>query len=80
MSTTLGTGKRCRCTAFFTFDALDKGNKLANAIDSKQPATLKGENTLVEGHRGKAMVAVTTPWIYRSGTSIATIRSASRCG
>ena len=41
--------------ASFPFDALDKGNKLADAIDAKQPATLKGENTLVEGHSGKAI-------------------------
>ena len=41
--------------ASFTFDALDKGNKLANAIDARQPATLKGENTLVEGRSGKAI-------------------------
>lgn len=41
--------------ASFTFDTLDKGNKLANAIDAKQPATLKGENELVEGRNGKAI-------------------------
>ncbi|MBL9145439.1 MAG: DUF1553 domain-containing protein [Verrucomicrobiaceae bacterium] len=41
--------------ASFTFDALDKGNKLANAIDAKKPATLKGENELVEGRSGKAI-------------------------
>ena len=46
---------KTRSTGFFTFDALDKGNKLANAIDAKQPATLKGENALVEGHNGKAI-------------------------
>ena len=41
--------------ASFTFDSLDKGNKLANAIDTKQPATLRGENELVEGRNGKAI-------------------------
>ena len=41
--------------ASFTFDQLDKGNKLANAIDAKQPATLKGENELVAGHAGNAI-------------------------
>lgn len=50
-----GDRQNARPTAFFTFDALDKGNKLANAIDAKKPATLKGENELVEGHNGKAI-------------------------
>lgn len=44
-----------KALASFTFDTLDKGNKLANAIDAKKPATLKGENELVEGHNGKAI-------------------------
>ena len=46
---------KSRATASFTFDQLDKGNKLANAIDAKQPATLKGENELVAGHAGNAI-------------------------
>ena len=38
----------------FDFDTLDKG-ALANALDAKQPATLKGENKLVRGVRGQAV-------------------------
>lgn len=41
--------------ARFTFDTLDKGNKLPNAIKADQPATLKGENQLVAGREGKAL-------------------------
>ncbi len=40
--------------ARYSFDALDK-NKLASSIDGSQPATLKGENTLVPGHQGQAI-------------------------
>ena len=40
--------------ATFTFDKLDK-NSLANEKDTKAPATLKGENKLVPGHRGNAV-------------------------
>ena len=40
--------------AAFTFDKLDK-NTLANEKDPKAPATLKGENKLVTGHRGNAV-------------------------
>jgi len=47
--------KEVKPVASFTFNALDKGNKLANAIDAKQPATLKGENELVAGRDGKAI-------------------------
>ncbi len=46
--------KDAKAVARFAFDALEK-NKLANSIDAKQPATLKGENELVEGHAGKAV-------------------------
>lgn len=38
----------------FTFDAMEK-DKLANTLDVKQPAILKGENKLVPGHSGKAV-------------------------
>lgn len=38
----------------FTFDALNK-DKLANEIKDGKPATLKGENQLVAGHRGQAV-------------------------
>lgn len=38
----------------FNFDSMEK-NKLANTIDAKQPATLKGENKLVPGHAGQAV-------------------------
>jgi hypothetical protein len=38
----------------FDFDTLDKG-KLANALDAKKPATLKGENKLVPGVNGQAV-------------------------
>ena len=38
----------------FTFDTLEKG-KLANALDEKKPATLKGENKLVPGVDGQAV-------------------------
>jgi hypothetical protein len=38
----------------FTFDALE-AEKLANAADPKQPATLKGENKLVPGRFGNAV-------------------------
>ena len=38
----------------FTFDTLEK-NKLANAVDAKQPATLKGGNKLVPGRFGSAV-------------------------
>ena len=38
----------------FSFDALD-GKKLANALDAKKPATLKGENELVPGVQGQAV-------------------------
>ena len=38
----------------FTFDSLEKG-KLANALDAKNPATLKGENKLVPGVSGQAV-------------------------
>ncbi len=40
--------------ARFGFDKLEK-NTLANQIDSKAPATLKGENKLVPGHEGSAI-------------------------
>src|SRR5205823_757507 len=40
--------------ARFDFDTLDKG-KLANALDAKKPATLKGENRLVPGVSGQAV-------------------------
>ncbi|MBL9133084.1 MAG: DUF1549 domain-containing protein, partial [Verrucomicrobiaceae bacterium] len=40
--------------ARFNFDKLDK-NTLANQIDAKTPATLKGENKLVPGHDGSAI-------------------------
>ncbi len=38
----------------FSFDTLDK-KQLANSVNAKQPATLKGENKLVTGHTGKAV-------------------------
>ena len=38
----------------FDFDTLEKG-KLANALDAKKPATLKGENKLVPGVNGQAV-------------------------
>jgi hypothetical protein len=38
----------------FDFDTLEKG-KLANALDGKKPATLKGENKLVPGVSGQAV-------------------------
>ncbi len=38
----------------FGFDAIEKG-KLANALDAKKPATLKGENKLVPGVNGQAV-------------------------
>ncbi|MGN6544109.1 MAG: DUF1549 domain-containing protein, partial [Aureliella sp.] len=38
----------------FQFDALE-GGKLANAAAADKPATLHGENKLVEGHSGKAI-------------------------
>jgi hypothetical protein len=38
----------------YSFDSLEK-NKLANAVDAKQPATLKGENRLAPGHDGQAV-------------------------
>ena len=38
----------------FGFDAQDKG-KLANALDEKKPASLKGENKLVAGVSGQAV-------------------------
>ncbi len=38
----------------FTFDTLEKG-KLANTLDPKTPATLKGENKLVPGVSGQAV-------------------------
>ncbi len=38
----------------FAFDTLEKG-KLANALDPKMPATLKGENKLVPGVSGQAV-------------------------
>ena len=38
----------------FTFDTLEK-NKLANTLDDKKPATLKGENKLVPGVNGQAV-------------------------
>ncbi len=40
--------------ARFTFDTLEKG-RLANALDAKAPATLKGENKLVPGVNGQAV-------------------------
>jgi len=40
--------------ARFGFDKLEK-NTLANQIDPKAPATLKGENKLVPGHEGSAV-------------------------
>ena len=40
--------------ARFGFDALDNG-KLANALDDKKPASLKGENKLVAGVSGQAV-------------------------
>lgn len=39
----------------FTFDALEKGNKLPNAVKPDKPATLRGENTLVPGVSGSAV-------------------------
>lgn len=42
--------------AHFTFDALEKGGKLANALKADQPATLKGENSVVPGTRGNAVL------------------------
>lgn len=41
--------------ARFTFDTLEKGNKLANAMKADQPGTLKGENQLAPGREGKAI-------------------------
>lgn len=38
----------------FTFDAMEK-NKLANVLNAKAPAILKGENKLVPGHSGQAL-------------------------
>ncbi len=38
----------------FHFDTLEK-NKLANALDDKKPATLKGENKLAPGVNGQAL-------------------------
>lgn len=38
----------------FAFDAIDKG-KLVNSVPGGKPATLKGENELVEGRDGKAV-------------------------
>ncbi len=38
----------------FSFDSLD-GDKLANDVQADQPALLRGENKLVEGHRGQAI-------------------------
>ncbi len=38
----------------YSFDSLD-GDKLANDVQSDQPALLRGENKLVEGHRGQAI-------------------------
>ena len=49
------TGNRQDARATFTFDKLDPGNKLANAIKPDQPAILKGENKLVPGHQGQAV-------------------------
>ena len=40
--------------ARFNFDKLEK-NTLANQIDPKSPATLKGENKLAPGHEGSAV-------------------------
>jgi hypothetical protein len=40
--------------AGFGFDSLEKG-KLANRIDAKQPATLRGENKIVPGKVGNAV-------------------------
>jgi hypothetical protein len=40
--------------ARFSFDKLEK-NTLANVVDPKSPATLKGENKLVAGHEGQAV-------------------------
>lgn len=40
----------------FTFDALEKGGKLANALKPEQPATLKGENSVVPGVKGNAVL------------------------
>jgi hypothetical protein len=40
--------------ARFDFDTLEKG-KLANALDAKKPAILKGENKLVPGVTGQAV-------------------------
>lgn len=39
----------------YSFDVLEKGNKLANANRADQPATLKGENSLVPGVSGQAI-------------------------
>jgi hypothetical protein len=39
----------------FSFDALEKDNKFANAIKDGKPATLKGGNTLVPGVHGNAV-------------------------
>ena len=40
--------------AHYSFDALEK-NQLINAVDPKKPIALKGENKLVNGHRGQAI-------------------------
>lgn len=42
--------------AHFTFDALEKGGKLGNALKPDQPATLKGENSVVPGAMGNAVL------------------------
>jgi hypothetical protein len=39
----------------YDFDALDKDNKLPNALKDGKPATLKGENKLVPGKHGSAV-------------------------
>ena len=38
----------------FPFDTVD-ANKLANSVNAAQPASLRGENQLVEGHEGQAI-------------------------
>lgn len=42
--------------ASFSFDELGKGNKFANGANAKKTATLKGDNRLVPGHSGQAVL------------------------
>lgn len=39
----------------FSFDSMEN-NKLQNTLDAKKPASLKGENMLVPGHSGQAIL------------------------